>query len=449
MNRRNDGGKNEWIPGSASKFNYRRDWMDRNGKWHTIRSRRMNVYDFSSLAEAKNAALADWERKRKDKESLADRQISLPIDTRKRDNDLLIDLIQDHALKPVSKINEGRRKGTLAYQQEAVNRLAKLMPSIRVKDFSVEHAKHIRSLLDTTANNGKPYAAEHVVRAMRLVRNALEEAARSKPSKIERNVLHQSALTQDEEVYLFKPLKAVRQVLNVSTSVEFNRYERHEMQRIVAQLTDEERQQLRGAARKQEWLTAYTKLMCWLMFETGLRVSEACGLRWSDISFSDSERRDRPTSIFVRYQAIDKELQEPKTKHSVRRVLIGNWALHDALRLHRLTWIDDAREHGDEMAWKQNDFVFPVHDGTPKTKQLVNMFLKRRCAALDIAYRSSHAFRRGYATEQLERSLDTTILTQLLGHKPNTDLWAIYADTHSARYQDLINAQVLATAVQS
>ena len=446
-NQRNVGALDR-VNGNRYKYVYRRDWYDDDGKRHLIRSGRLDIRKFDNMADMMRAGESDWERKRRDKEESIRRDLP-PSLTAKRDNDLLMNLILEYALKNKSRNNNERRPRTIAYNIDNAGRLRELLGDIQVKDFTVEHAKNIRGKLDTTANKGKPYAQQHVPRIMRLIRDTLHWAITSKPSKIKRNVLSDSELSPEERVELFNESRRISPVhlTKISSAVEFNRYERFEMKRIVADLTEQEYEKLSGAARRHNWNTRYLKLMCRLMYETGLRVSEVCGLRWADIRFGHQES-NHLTEVYVRHQSQNKILTDPKSSHSQRVVPVGNWAIHDALNLHKVDWYEDAKKHGDVRAWIDNDLIFPVADGSSRTKEYINRFLHRRCKALDISYRPSHAFRRGFATEKLAQGMDPHKLCELLGHKPNTDLWAIYADMHSSEYRQAINAEVLATAIQ-
>jgi len=146
-------------------------------------------------------------------------------------------------------------------------------------------------------------------------------------------------------------------------------------------LTPEEAHQLIDAADNQR-----DRLFLRLLWETGVRVSEAIGLRLGDVSRSGIR-------VFG--------------KGSVDRVVFVQDGLVTAILFH-----------AQEQAIERNDFLFPSRKGGHITKQRVDQILKKAARRANLQRTvHAHLFRHGYAINFLNCSGRLDALQEQLGHR--------------------------------
>ena len=140
-----------------------------------------------------------------------------------------------------------------------------------------------------------------------------------------------------------------------------------------------------------------------LIYLSGLRISEALNLKWSDINYQDN-------SIYV-YGKGSKE----------RKVYI----------------IKDFLEHLKNLG-KKNQFVFSLNNKKISTRS-VNKFLENCYNGSIIKEKlSSHVFRHSFATIMLENNADIRHIQKLLGHSSisTTEIYTKVAKSMKKRILD-------------
>ncbi len=151
--------------------------------------------------------------------------------------------------------------------------------------------------------------------------------------------------------------------------------------RLPYYLTPEEAHQLIDVADNQR-----DRLLLRLIWETGVRVSEAIGLRLRDIGRSG-------VRVFG--------------KGSVERVVFVQDNLVSAILFH-----------AQEQAIERNDFLFPSRKGGHITKQRVDQILKKAARRANLQRTvHAHLFRHGYAINFLNCSGRLDALQEQLGHR--------------------------------
>ncbi|MFC1935815.1 tyrosine-type recombinase/integrase [Chloroflexota bacterium] len=160
-----------------------------------------------------------------------------------------------------------------------------------------------------------------------------------------------------------------------------SRVSRNLSRRLPYYLTPEEAHQLIDAADNQR-----DRLFLRLLWETGVRVSEAIGLRLGDVSRSGIR-------VFG--------------KGSVDRVVFVQDGLVTAILFH-----------AQEQAIERNDFLFPSRKGGHITKQRVDQILKKAARRANLQQTvHAHLFRHGYAINFLNCSGRLDALQEQLGHR--------------------------------
>ncbi|WP_353885726.1 tyrosine-type recombinase/integrase [uncultured Deinococcus sp.] len=156
--------------------------------------------------------------------------------------------------------------------------------------------------------------------------------------------------------------------------------------KILPAISPQEVQALLGVARQSRHPLRDSALVG-VLYDTGLRVSELCGLALTDI---------QPGGRL--------EVREAKGGRS-RIVPISRTALKLISR-----YVSQERPATSML------HLFLLDAETPVNRDSVKQLLGRLCKSADIASYSPHAFRRGFAVNFLRNSGDVFTLQRILGH---------------------------------
>jgi integrase/recombinase XerD len=175
---------------------------------------------------------------------------------------------------------------------------------------------------------------------------------------------------------------------------------------LIQTIEPEEFEQLLQACAPQGeagWLVeravARNRAILWLFYDTGIRVSELCGLRVGDF--------DRKHGLLTVTGKGSKQ----------RRIAVGN-----TCQRHLLHYLDRHRPDEKELAeWGSagEDHLFLSETRMPLTKNGVEMLFKRVRERAGITYKriSPHIFRHTFAIRYLVLGNDPFSLQELLGHE--------------------------------
>ena len=162
-----------------------------------------------------------------------------------------------------------------------------------------------------------------------------------------------------------------------------------------------------------------------LIGHTGLRISEAIGLKWEDVDVKNKRIyvknalvrvRDREGTTGKKYTT---KLKNPKSKAGEREIPLSDIALE------MIEFFDKQfPEH------KPNDFVILNSKGKspiPRnvTKTLDSMLIRSGCS---IDHCGLHGLRHGFGAILLSNGVDIKIVSKLLGHEKISTTYDIYID---------------------
>lgn len=188
-----------------------------------------------------------------------------------------------------------------------------------------------------------------------------------------------------------------------------------------------------------------------LLLFTGMRRSEALGLKWSDVDFESGT-----LNICRSLQYLpDRGLFEDKTKNksSERCIRLSQIAIND-LREYKVYQMEQRLSYGSY--WKgTEDYIFTSCDGKPlKPDSVSSWFSKFMKAHPDIPYITLHSLRHTNATLQIAAGVPITTVSKRLGHSNTETTGRIYAhaikssdDTAAEKLDDIFNKKQNKTAV--
>ncbi len=160
---------------------------------------------------------------------------------------------------------------------------------------------------------------------------------------------------------------------------------------------------------EQELLTNMSeeKLLIYITLYTGLRIGEACALRWNDINFESRVIHVRQTVSRIWMNDGERKhskliIEPPKTKSSFRTIPICS-KLYSIL----CSSIYRRREGYIMPRFNHNEFT------SPRTFEYRYKKILKSCHLDPINY---HALRHTFATRCIERGVDIKSLSEILGH---------------------------------
>jgi site-specific recombinase XerD len=175
---------------------------------------------------------------------------------------------------------------------------------------------------------------------------------------------------------------------------------------------------------------------------TGMRLGEALGLKWQDVS------ADR---VMIRRTLHPERgkglvLVEPKTKASRRTIQLGETARR-ALSAHRKHQVEERLQAGSW--WWDQDLVFCNEFGGPLQERTVRAQFRRHLESANLPHIRIHDLRHTVATLLLQEGENPKIVQEMLGHSSITITLGIYSHviptmhkSAAAKLDALLNTKV-------
>ena len=167
-------------------------------------------------------------------------------------------------------------------------------------------------------------------------------------------------------------------------------------------ITKEEQTIFMNAIRKSGYYAQFA-----LVLQTGLRVGELTGLKWSDIDFKNKCINVRRT---MTYRDKQWRVNTPKSKAGFREVPLTE----EALRI--LEGVKIKRPGVDVISMQYHDMVFLSANGIPILPTTYNNALRPICRRIGIPQISMHILRHTFATRCIEAGMQPKTLQEILGH---------------------------------
>lgn len=166
-----------------------------------------------------------------------------------------------------------------------------------------------------------------------------------------------------------------------------------------------------------------------LLANTGMRPSEALGLRWDSVDLSAGVVKIRQSLV----PRIKKEtgstwkLDDPKTPSSRRAISVPAKTLL-ALKRHRVQQAAERLVAGSDYSDQgHGGFVFAHADGEPYREDALMQLFRRTLRRLGLPGVTLYALRHGHATLLLEAGVPLKVVSERLGHSSIQ----LTADTYS------------------
>lgn len=199
---------------------------------------------------------------------------------------------------------------------------------------------------------------------------------------------------------------------NVADLVDLPRWERRE-------LTVWDTNQIGAFLRHADETGDYLAPVWLLMFTTGMRRGEACGLQWSDIDLVEGTATIRQTRLDVRRQTIT---ETPKTRKSRRTVSLDSGTV---LALAHLKNTQEAA--AQTLGGWAGDLVVTNLDGAPISPDALTRRFAQAVKAAGLPPMRLHDVRHSSATLQLGQGVPVHVVAGRLGHSTPATTLNVYA----------------------
>lgn len=206
---------------------------------------------------------------------------------------------------------------------------------------------------------------------------------------------------------------------NPCNSVKFPKFEENTDKKIILSHDDLD---LIVRESKKNYLFGE---MCIILFNTGMRISEALALQWEDIDFKKKIIHIRHTLVFKKNSMY--ELSSPKTKYSVRDIYF-NEEVEKVFKTLKKYQAENKLHYGKYYKKLEHNFIFTSKEGNVLRR---NVFSNRAgYLSKDISKKfTMHSFRHTHATMLLQAGVNMKDVQARLGHADITTTMNIYAQS--------------------
>lgn len=161
-----------------------------------------------------------------------------------------------------------------------------------------------------------------------------------------------------------------------------------------------------------------------LALTTGIRRSELCAIRWSDINFKKKTLYIDNSLKVIEAGVIDEE--KAKTQYSVRLINLNDETIK-VLKEYK-NWQDDyILSMGDK--WQEEDRVFTSKYGGHMNPSTCTSILSKVVRKYDLPKITFHELRHTFATILNGKGVDVKAISELLGHADTSTTLNIYTHT--------------------
>jgi len=217
---------------------------------------------------------------------------------------------------------------------------------------------------------------------------------------------------------------------NVAKSVEMPRYEKPD---ITPYDESQVRQLLEHANRTGDYFAPIWRLL----FVSGMRRGELCGLKWSDVDTVGGTITISETRLTVAGQTL---VESPKTRQSRRTVSLDAGTISELVKFRNLQ--DDAKTR---LGSWHSAYVLTDLDGQPVNPDRVSRVFKRACAKAGLPVPRLHDTRHTAVTVGISSGVPIHVVAGRVGHANVTTTLNTYS--HFLPRADKLAADVIGAAV--
>lgn len=178
----------------------------------------------------------------------------------------------------------------------------------------------------------------------------------------------------------------------------------------------------------------YKRTVLKFMLLTGVRTAEMCGLKWSDIDFTDKVVHIKQNRLYS--QEIGIYEKETKTKTSERDIPLTDALINDLIAY--MEWFRISDDHFDE---RLEDFYIAVNlYRMPVFPNTIGCWLKAYEKKWHMKLVSCHGLRHTYCSLLLSQNVPIQTVSKYMGHSDSTVTLKVYSHFIPDTQDKAINA---------
>ena len=189
-------------------------------------------------------------------------------------------------------------------------------------------------------------------------------------------------------------------------------------EQVINRLSSEQAKAFLDFVKNTSWYKQYNKLF--VLLNTGIRVSELCGLLWDDIDFDNNKIYIRHNLVYTRDSDGKHKLimQSPKTASSIRTIPMFSEVKEILLQIKQQQRVCVSYEN-------YKGFVFVSRNNTPSRASIIATNLRLAVAAyneqqtnesLIIHKCSPHTLRHTFCSILFEKNFNHKTIQRIMGH---------------------------------
>lgn len=169
-----------------------------------------------------------------------------------------------------------------------------------------------------------------------------------------------------------------------------------------------------------------------IALNTGMRISEVCGLTWENVNF---DKKLIYVTQTLQYQNKKWVLSSTKTKSSVRSIRISDFLLN-VLTIHMENQSQNKLYYG--IHYHDSNFVCTGNNGKPVNCNTLKYLSKITNKELKINFKF-HFLRHTFASNMLQLGIHPKIVQEILGHSKITTTLDTYSHISSNMQEDAMS----------
>lgn len=152
-------------------------------------------------------------------------------------------------------------------------------------------------------------------------------------------------------------------------------------------------------------------------FQTGVRIGEIVGLRWSDIGEEYSNYM-----LVQRQEVRDEKRNEDGTWQKASLVVV-DYTKSDAghrnvfLTSYAREILEMVRRQNEEDGFANDGYIFLQKNGSRATKRMVDNRLRKCCKRAGVPEKSMHKIRKTYISTLIDNAVNINTIRALVGHE--------------------------------
>lgn len=168
-------------------------------------------------------------------------------------------------------------------------------------------------------------------------------------------------------------------------------------------------------------------ILCYIFLLTGVRASEAAGLKWSDIDYNNRVVKIARECLYIPKKGL--QVTPPKSRAGLRDIYIPDLLLD---KLAEYKAIQNAEIYARGDLYTNEDYIITQFNGAPVHTSTIRALIKKAFEFCGVDYITVHGLRHTYASLLIAGGVDVRTTAAQLGHSTPALTLNTYANPQNA-----------------